>query len=53
MFLDCRELFNGMLAGDKKVDFDEFVVFMVFCFFDGNGNSEWTTLPRGVVATCA
>ncbi|KAG2484206.1 hypothetical protein HYH03_016941 [Edaphochlamys debaryana] len=25
--------------GDKKVDFDEFVVFMVFCFFDENGNS--------------
>ncbi|KAG2451434.1 hypothetical protein HYH02_004032 [Chlamydomonas schloesseri] len=25
--------------GDKRVDFDEFVVFMVFAFFDENGNS--------------
>ncbi|PNH04907.1 hypothetical protein TSOC_008966 [Tetrabaena socialis] len=27
-------------GGDKKVDFEEFVVFMVFAFFDGNGNSR-------------
>ena len=26
--------------GDKKVDFEEFVVFLVFCFFDENGNGE-------------